>query len=75
VVNVIGLYATNMFVGGMPECVDIWRNTKGLAKMFDAQSDLVETFRQDFSKYAPHELALCISKLFFIALQNIQKHQ
>jgi len=43
-----------MFVGGMPECVEVWRNTQSLVDVFEIQSDLVETYRQDFSKYAPY---------------------
>lgn len=43
-----------MFVGGMPECVEVWRTTNSLPKVFESQSNLIETFRQDFSKYAPY---------------------
>jgi uncharacterized protein len=43
-----------MFVGGMPECVEVWRTTNSLTKVFDSQSNLIETFRRDFSKYAPY---------------------
>ncbi len=43
-----------MYVGGMPECVEIWRNTNSMADVFETQSNLVETYRQDFSKYAPY---------------------
>lgn len=43
-----------MFVGGMPECVEVWRNTQSLVDVFEIQRDLVETYRQDFSKYAPY---------------------
>jgi predicted AAA+ superfamily ATPase len=43
-----------MFVGGMPECVKIWWKTMSMAEVFSVQKDLVETFRQDFSKYAPY---------------------
>ncbi|MFH1295714.1 MAG: AAA family ATPase [Bacteroidota bacterium] len=43
-----------MFVGGMPECVKSWCNSQSMADVFEIQSDLVETYRQDFSKYAPY---------------------
>lgn len=42
-----------MYVGGMPECVQLWWDTKSMAKVFDVQDELVESYRQDFSKYAP----------------------
>ncbi len=43
-----------MFVGGMPECVKIWRDRQSMAAVFEIQSGLVDTYRQDFSKYAPY---------------------
>ena len=43
-----------MFTGGMPECVKIWRDGQSMADVFEVQSSLVETYRQDFSKYAPY---------------------
>jgi predicted AAA+ superfamily ATPase len=43
-----------MYVGGMPESVKIWRDTQSMVEVFDVQSNLIETYRQDFSKYAPY---------------------
>jgi predicted AAA+ superfamily ATPase len=43
-----------MFIGGMPECVDLWRNSNSLTEVFKIQNDLMETYRQDFSKYSPY---------------------
>jgi len=43
-----------MFVGGMPECVDLWRNSNSMTEVFKVQNDLMETYRQDFSKYSPY---------------------
>jgi predicted AAA+ superfamily ATPase len=43
-----------MFIGGMPECVKVWCDTKSLTTAFDVQYSLTETYRQDFSKYAPY---------------------
>lgn len=43
-----------MFIGGMPECVDLWRNSNSMTEVFKVQNDLMETYRQDFSKYSPH---------------------
>lgn len=43
-----------MFVGGMPDCVETWRNTHSMADVFEIQSNLLETYRQDFSKYTPY---------------------
>jgi uncharacterized protein len=43
-----------MYVGGMPECVGVWCESQSMADVFKVQDVLVETYRQDFSKYAPH---------------------
>jgi len=43
-----------MYIGGMPECVQVWRNSNSMADVFEIQSNLLETYRQDFSKYAPY---------------------
>jgi hypothetical protein len=42
-----------MFTGGMPESVDCWSSTQSMADVFSIQSDLLDTYKQDFSKYAP----------------------
>jgi len=43
-----------MYIGGMPECVEAWRISNSMADVFDIQTSLLETYRQDFSKYAPY---------------------
>lgn len=43
-----------MYIGGMPECVRSWTTSASMAEVFQIQDDLVETYRQDFSKYAPY---------------------
>jgi uncharacterized protein len=42
-----------LFTGGMPECINRWLNTGSLQEVFSVQSELLNTFRQDFSKYTP----------------------
>ncbi|MEI6454715.1 MAG: AAA family ATPase, partial [bacterium] len=32
-----------MFIGGMPECVDLWRNSNSMTEVFKIQNDLMET--------------------------------
>jgi predicted AAA+ superfamily ATPase len=43
-----------LYIGGMPECVDVWCKTRSMADVFDLQNDLAGAYRQDFSKYAPY---------------------
>lgn len=41
------------FVGGMPECVKTFKQNQRFTDVFQVQSDLINTFRQDFAKYTP----------------------
>jgi predicted AAA+ superfamily ATPase len=50
----LGALRQYMFTGGMPECVKIWCERQSMADVFEVQSSLVDTYRQDFSKYAPY---------------------
>jgi predicted AAA+ superfamily ATPase len=43
-----------MYIGGMPQCVNVWRETRSMAEVFNLQNDLAGTYKQDFSKYAPY---------------------
>jgi uncharacterized protein len=51
------------FIGGMPECVNTWVNTKSLQSVFEIQSDLLATFRQDFLKYSPRADTSCLNSV------------
>ncbi len=51
------------FVGGMPECVKTYSLTKNMKEVFDIQADLIHTYRQDFSKYAPYSDKRCLNSV------------
>jgi hypothetical protein len=59
------------FIGGMPECVKTFVETKSLAQVFEIQSDLISTFRQDFSKYARKADSSCLNSVLFNVSQKI----
>jgi len=46
------LYGEYMAIGGMPEAVEKWLETSEIKKCRRIHSSLIETYRQDFSKYA-----------------------
>lgn len=50
-----------MLVGGMPEAVAAFAATKSIEEAFRVQEDLIETYRQDVSKYAPRADKQCIN--------------
>ena len=41
------------FVGGMPEAVRVYWEEGSLLPAFEVQAEIIEAYRQDFSKYAP----------------------
>ena len=49
------------FIGGMPECVKVFTETSKLVDVYQVQSDLIETYRQDFSKYTPYADKRCLN--------------
>lgn len=46
------LFKEYMFVGGMPEAVATWVNTSSLESLSKAHNHLLNTYQDDFSKYA-----------------------
>jgi len=59
------------FVGGMPECVNKYIKTNHLVDVFDIQSDLLNTFRQDFSKYATYSDKRCLNSVLDSVSKNV----
>ena len=59
------------FIGGMPECVKTYKETKSLAEVFEIQSDLINTFRQDFVKYAGKADKSCLNSVLFNVSQKV----
>jgi predicted AAA+ superfamily ATPase len=41
------------FVGGMPECIKTYRESGSMLEAFQVQSEILESYRDDFSKYMP----------------------
>jgi predicted AAA+ superfamily ATPase len=59
------------FVGGMPECVKIYIETNSLQEVFEIQSDLISTFRQDFNKFAGKADTRCLDIVLLNASQKV----
>ena len=55
--------AGSLLIGGMPECVSAFVNTGSFVEAINIQTDLVATFRQDFSKYAGHSDKRCLNSV------------
>jgi len=60
-----------MFVGGMPECIKAWLNSQSMAEVFEIQTDLMESYRQDFSKYAPFTDKRSLNHTLYTVAKNV----
>lgn len=50
--ELMGLLAIYMAVGGMPEAIATWKKSESAEKCAFVHDSLIETYKQDFSKYA-----------------------
>lgn len=59
------------FIGGMPACVKAFSETNKLSDVFEIQTDLIATYRQDFSKYAGKADKTCMNAVLLSMPQLI----
>lgn len=59
------------FIGGMPEAVKAYRDTHSKLESFDVQSQILESYREDFSKYKPQVKAACLDAVFANAAKSV----
>lgn len=59
------------FVGGMPECVKTYRDSGSMVETFQVQSEILESYRDDFSKYTPHINTICLDAVFLSVAKSI----
>lgn len=57
-------------VGGMPECVSAFLDTGSFVETINVQTDLLATYRQDFSKYAGHADKQCLNSVLTSVAQR-----
>ena len=53
-----------LLVGGMPEAVQRYLDTEDINQVFEVQTSIVETYRDDFSKYTTKNELLRVHKVF-----------
>lgn len=54
---------TYFFVGGMPEAVSAYLGDGSMLAAFEVQSEILDAYRQDFSKYAPRADKDCLNQV------------
>lgn len=58
------LFGEYMAVGGMPEAVSVWLEHRDLKKVSEIHHNIIDTYRQDFLKYAKNQQIHHVDKVF-----------
>jgi predicted AAA+ superfamily ATPase len=58
-------------VGGMPECVNEYVNSKSIKKAAEVQDEICETYQLDFGKYKPKTDISCLTTVFSGIAANV----
>ena len=59
------------FIGGMPECVKTYRDSSSMVEVFRIQSEILDSYRNDFSKYKPSIDITCLDAVFLGVARSI----
>lgn len=59
------------FIGGMPECIKTYLDTGSMLETFQVQSEIIDSYRDDFSKYTPHINTSCLDAVFLTVAKNV----
>ncbi len=59
------------FIGGMPECVKTYYETGSMIEVFKVQSEILDTYRDDFSKYKPQIDITCLDDVFLNVAKSV----
>ncbi|MHC4292557.1 MAG: ATP-binding protein [Planctomycetota bacterium] len=59
------------FVGGMPECVKVYRDSNSMIEAFHVQSEILDSYRDDFAKYKPGIDITCLDAVFLNVAKSI----
>ena len=57
----------------MPECVKTYRDSLSMLATFKVQSEILESYRDDFSKYTPHMNRICLDAVFLNVAKSVGK--
>ena len=60
-----------MFVGGLPEAVRAYAETRRLKDAFEIQRDVLTTYRDDFGKYAPRANKDCLGQVLVSVARSV----
>ncbi|MFV2061869.1 MAG: ATP-binding protein [Gammaproteobacteria bacterium] len=67
------LLRTYFYVGGMPEAVNVYADTKRIKDVNEVHNAIIETYRDDFPKYIGSRNQGRIQRIFNFAARNVGK--
>ena len=59
------------YIGGMPECIKTYRDSGSMLETFRVQSEILASYREDFSKYTPQINTMCLDAVFFNVARSV----
>lgn len=62
--RLLELYQKYLFIGGMPEVVDYYRENRDFTGVREIQDEILESYKRDFSKYADVQDTIKITELW-----------
>ena len=68
---ILGELRSYFFVGGMPECVKTFRDSGSMVEAFQVQSEIIDSYRDDFAKYTPRIDTLCLDAVFLNVAKSV----
>jgi predicted AAA+ superfamily ATPase len=71
--RMLDLLRTYFFVGGMPEAIKTYASSKRLKDVSEVHNSIIETYREDFSKYIGSRNLTRIQNVFNFAARNVGK--
>jgi predicted AAA+ superfamily ATPase len=62
---------TYFFVGGMPESVRAYHDTRSLIESFKVQTEIIGSYREDFAKYTPRVDRACLDSVLLSVARQV----
>ncbi|HDJ27917.1 MAG TPA: DUF4143 domain-containing protein, partial [Proteobacteria bacterium] len=59
------------FVGGMPECVKTYQECGSMVETFQVQTEIIDSYRDDFAKYLTRIDPLCLDMVFLNVAKSV----
>jgi len=71
--KILSALRSYFFIGGMPECVKVYRDSGSMVETFHVQSEVIDTYRDDFSKYTPQVDKRCLDAVFLNTARQVSE--